>query len=622
MIDATNHIELDGVKYRLAEDAEGQHYLFHGETLRPPNAVTVQGEKSQEFQPRPDILLWNWSDWSDGEGRRKLKFGEAGRSWQLNAVRAFEEPGHLIPGYYVETTQDSTGAADITLSLTLVVGIDKLYGLDRNAANVYLWDAAADKWGAAVALTGVTAGANDTAVGDNDAIYWIERSTNNVWKWTGTGAPTKISDTDIDATATTHIAQLGAYVYVLEATTATVWEIPKSGAAGVKIDDWSEVGATPAGLTDITVLDGRIYFTVTQRSETAVREVTPTTAAGTGFGAEIARIHGLKTESLWAHSGALYLLGTHEDTAINRTVIYLTPDGDNYGTLGQIRDGDTMRRGSGAGTRMLDHFWGQAQLDSASTNHALMQIDSVSGGVACLAYDADAGATDFPASVTAYNGDIFWSTIVGTATKRVLRARSNRYMVLSNAISPEHDFDLASAKFLSSLVLSCEALPADWTIYVDYQTDNSGSWTTGITYTTDSGTGETQVITTSGTTVEFNTLQLRIRFAYTGGGVPTSAPVVLGVEARAGVAVKVPVFQLLLDLADDQSGGGQSRAGASKATAFEATAVKTTAVAFKNGYKNRQTGVFSTHSVMVDTYDVLLSKAGEGVGQVTLKEVV
>ncbi|NIP33301.1 MAG: hypothetical protein GWN18_00090, partial [Thermoplasmata archaeon] len=75
------------------------------------------------------------------------------------------------------------------------------------------------------------------------------------------------------------------------------------------------------------------------------------------------------------------------------------------------------------------------------------------------------------------------------------------------------------------------------------------------TYTTDSGTGTSQAVTTDTSTVEFKRLQLRTRFEYTGAGVPSSAPVVLGVEARAIVATKVKVFQLLLDLSTDQSAG-------------------------------------------------------------------
>jgi len=66
MIDSENHISLDGVKYRLDEAAEGEHYIRAGEPLRPPNAQVVQGETGQKFQMRPDTLLWSITDWSGG----------------------------------------------------------------------------------------------------------------------------------------------------------------------------------------------------------------------------------------------------------------------------------------------------------------------------------------------------------------------------------------------------------------------------------------------------------------------------------------------------------------------------------------------------------------------------
>ena len=91
MIDSVFHVELDGVAYKLAQGAEGAHHNLSGEPLRPPNAVTVQGENSQEFQARPDLLLWNWTDWSEGEGRRKLPFTALGRSGHRNTARDFEE---------------------------------------------------------------------------------------------------------------------------------------------------------------------------------------------------------------------------------------------------------------------------------------------------------------------------------------------------------------------------------------------------------------------------------------------------------------------------------------------------------------------------------------------------
>ena len=65
VIDSKFPIELDGVKY-LLDTVRDNHHSVSGEPLRPPNAVTVQGENSQKFQPRPEVMLWTWTDWSEG----------------------------------------------------------------------------------------------------------------------------------------------------------------------------------------------------------------------------------------------------------------------------------------------------------------------------------------------------------------------------------------------------------------------------------------------------------------------------------------------------------------------------------------------------------------------------
>lgn len=618
-----HHIELDGIRYRLAEDAEGQHHNIRGEPLRPPNAVTVQGESTQKFQPRPEVLLWNWTDWSGGEGLRTLKFGAefASRSWVLDRVRVFEEPGHLIPGYHVGTTVDSGGSVDFTQNVCLGSARENLYAVSRTGGAIYQWDESLNKWGSDLGVSGV-AGGMDAVVGDIDNLYAIENGAANTWYWDGGASWTALSTGTIP-TGQRHLAQLGPYIYVYRPRSSTIWEISKATGAITVLDTWTESGASRTdGQQALVVLDGRLYGLVSNASETAIREFTPTTAAGEGFGAEIARFDGFKGETMWAHSGSLFILGRYQDDGSERTILYLPP-GENYGTLGKLRTGNALGVVTGGSGRMLDHFFVTRQLRGADNEHALFQIDSVSGGIACLGYDEVGDVTgEDPAFVIAFKGEIFWTTKETASVHRVLRASEGRYQKDSSAISPEHDFDLVSEKFLSSLVLSCQPLPADWTVYVDYQINGSGTWVTGITYTTDNGTGTTTAITDSNSTVEFKTLQLRVRFEYTGAGNPTSAPVVLGVEARAIVATKVKVFQYLLDLSDDHSGKSQSRAGHSKVDEFQVTAAKSTSVDLKDGYTQRGAGNYDQYDVFVDDYNIVLTRPGEGIAAVTLREVI
>lgn len=624
MIDSKFHVEIDGEPYRLSKSSDDRSYSMRGEPLRPPNAVTVQGENTQKFQPRSEVLLWNWTDWSEGEGRRTLRFGESGRSWQLNAVRVFEEPGHLIPGYYVERTQDSTGAADFNQQAHLVVGAGRLWALGRGSgqADQSYWDGS--KWTAWTALGGVTNGCNMRPVGDASYVYFHEYDTQKVWRMNSSGVAGTISNSTITSSTVSAMAQNDDYVYVFLPWSAEVWEVSKAGTATTLIDTWENVSASALSALHphITEMDGRIYVAVVQDDYTSLREITPSSAAGTGFGSEIARVQGFQAEGFWAHQGKLYMTGIYRDPAEERAVLYFQPGG-SYGTLGEVRPGDDVQNTNGGGVRMLDHFFATEHLTDTLNEFALFQVDSVSGGFACVAYDEGGTLTNTtPESIVAWDGSIFVTTQPGAGNDFIARVDSSRYPDNSSAISPEHDFDLVGKKFLSSMVLGCEPLPADWTVYVDYQINGSGTWTNVITYTTDGGNGTEQAVTTDTSTVEFRRLQMRVRFEYTGAGIPTSAPVVLGVEARAIVAEKVRVWSLVLDLSDDRSAGKQSKSGASKTDTFQATALKATSIDFKDGYTSAKSGEYDTYDVFVDDYDIALDRPGEGVAIVTLREVI
>jgi len=627
LIDATHPIELDGVKYKLAATAEGDHHDVAGESLNPANAVTVQGEEGQKFQLRPDILLWSWTDWSQGEGRRKYKQGEAGRSWQLNSVRAFEEPGHLIPGYYVESTQDSSGAADFASDIVLVPAIGALYGMRKGGMSndYYLWDETNEKWGAATTLTGVTYGCQqNAAVGDSEYVYWMEATSGKLWKFDGTAAPTAINTADLTTIFGPMLAQLGPYVYVADSgvtagPNAVVWEVPKSGAAAVQIDSWTESGESLGAANGMAVVDGKVYVLTSGRNRMSIREIIPSTAAGAGYGAEIATVDGFQADSMWSHAGNLFVAGRYQTNDTHRTILYFPPGG-NYGTLGSLRDGELLETMYGGGSRMIDHFfWSDSDGETGPFN-ALWQVDSVTGGVARLGHNEDAVSNGQLLSMAVFNGDIFQTNL--NIQQRTSRAMKGSYTKSSSAISSEHDFDLAGEKYLSSILLSTEAMIADWTVYVDYMLDNDGTWTTAVTQTTDGATQLKAVISTDASTVTFGSLKLRIRFVYGGAGVPTTAPVVLGVDCRAGVTEKLNVFRYQLDLSDDHSSGGRSQSGRSKAASFLATAQKTTVLDLKDGYDDRNSGEFTQYDVTVGSYRKIMKSPSEGVGHILLKEVV
>lgn len=609
-------VEINGVGYTLAEDAEGEHYTLSGEPLRPPNAVTIQGESNQKFQMRPDVLVWSLTDWSGGEGQQKFNPKSANRWRELTGVRVFDRPGTLQPGYYMEDTLDSTGLADFAIDGPLAVGTaNGLHIFDANADDVYEWDSVNNRWETLTDLAGPTAGAM-AATGDQTYLYWHESAASDLWKWDGVTA-TALDTTNLTATA--YLTNLGGNVYAAMPTLGEVWEIAKAGGSSVQIDDFSdEKGMVVAH--GITAMDGKVYALVALDDRSMVREITPTTAAGTGFGGEIARFHGFVADSIWSHGGIVYLAG--RDGADRESVLYFAP-GAEYGSLGEVRLNDNVAQivGPNMGAQMLSHFAVAQQLSDTDQRTALYQFDAVTGGMAVLAVDEDGDAADQAiGSLVVYQDQIFISTLDGAATPRVKRAYPGGYTKSSEAISPWHDFDLAGEKILSSLELACEDLPADWTIHVDYAINGEDTWTAAITYPTDGGNGTKVAVSTDTSTIHFHSISIRIRMVYGGAGVPASGPVVLGVDVLAQVAKQVPVWRLLLDLNDDGSRTPKGHSGAQKIANLKTAADSESVVAFKDGYANRD--AVTEYDVVIDQYVMVLSHPGEGFAQVTLREIV
>lgn len=632
MIDAIHDVEINGVKYLLAEGAEGQHYDLSGEPLRPPNAVMVQGEGRQDkFQARADMLLWNITDWSGGEGQITFDPQDHNRHALLHKVDPFEEPGKLLPGRHVEVTQDSTGAADFAEEVILVNFGGTLYGISRETVNTYaIWDSTNEKWGATATFTGTPLTGlpqMDGVVADEDYIYIKETGARKVWRWDGTAsAPEELSNTLI-TTAACELLEMEDYIYVIRQQASEVYEIPKTGTlptTPVKI--WSGIPYRHTAQTDpadsghVTRGPNRGYFVSGDKAGSYVVEITPTSAAGPGYGREIAALPGFFASSIWWHDGTLFLGGNDQyalQWSRERVLLYLTLEG-TYGTLGRVRPP--------AEELYYAHFLGSIQAHLLNSyfvtrgtegDTRLWVLDSVSGGFACV------GESSYDTNVhclVAQGRDVFVSL---PSDDLVLRWTRDGYATDGYAVTPWHDMGLSDEKILSSVVLSVEAMPADWEVIVSYAVNGSTSFTTAGTYSTTSGTGTKYTISTDTTTKKFRTLRIKIAFNYTGSDdPPTTAPKVHGVEVRAQVVQPVPVWNLLLDLSDDHSNAAQSHSGARKFVNIKAAGDAKDVIAFKDGYPDRRPGQYTEYDVVVDAYRLILDKPGEGVAAVSLREVV
>lgn len=604
MIDRQYHIELNGVGYRLAEDAEGQHYIRTYEPLRPPNAGVVQGEQSAKFQVRPDTLLWSLTDWSGGAGQFLFDLENPNRHRELHAVRAFERPGVLQPGYFVEETLDNAAGTFDDFEGVLAVVDGRLALKSLSDAQVVLWGSGA--WEAPITLDTVSSGTIVGGVwGDTNNLYIVHSGTNDIYSWPGSG--TSVTALDTTGVPTDPIiAALGPVVYA--AGGGEVWEVSISGGSPVEVYNYT---GTAVGLYP---LNGRMYLLVQDNQTTHIHELTPTTAAGPGFGVELTALPGLTSQALWAHSGLLFVGGVLEESE-EQAIFYVAPDGA-LGTLGPV-ELDSAVEFLVAGpnnSAMLSHFF--ATYNSvASGDLTLYQVDSISGGMSAVA--TIALNTPTARNVAYYEGDLFVSATIDGPANRTYRALRGGYAEDSYAVSSWHDFTLADEKLLGSIVLACEPLPADWTVYVDYARDGIDSWTNAITYTTDNGTGTKVAVSTDSSTITFRTLSIRIRMEYTGSGAPTTAPAVLGVDVMATVVQPQKVWRLLLDLADDSGEG----LGEKRITNLVTAATSKVAVQLNDGYRSRKPGQFDAHDVIVDQCDMVLHRPGEGVAHVLLREV-
>ena len=620
--------ELNGVKYQAAEDAQGEAYLIQGEPLRPPNAQVVQGASgNQTFQMKPDTLLWSLSDWSGGEGQQVWSLAQS-NSWRtLDSVDPFTRPGTLTPGPYNEKGQ-LAGAGTLGKSVMLVAINDALYAFDTQSPNYYTWNVGNGNWDAAQLITN-PAGGVVALCHDGDNIFWLtsEASTSTLWSMAPGGTTaTQLANTVMGLGMS--IAAQGNNIYIgtdvhTTPKERTIHEVAKSGGTPVEIDSVS----IKAVSTVLVPMEGKVYAIVSDRERTEIREITPTSAAGTGYGRQFALLEGFGAHGAWQHSGILYMAGQY-GFAGRGQILYVEPRG-TYGALPTIRkteapDADFMGTGRSVNgnSRLIEHYFVTAKRSTANDSPSLWVADAVGGGYANISYpDSDMAGFNVVRSLQVFRDEVFYSAVDSAGTDgRIFRAVEGKFMVNSEAISPWHNFGLADEKMLASIALSVEALPADWTVELQYNIDGgTAAWTSPLSYTTTGGKGTKIAISTDTTTIKFHTLSIKVKMTYTVGGTPTTAPVILGVDVYAQVVRLQKVYNLLLDLSDDKSG---PNSGARKRLNIIAAADTEDVLDFKDGYTSSTPGVFDTLDVVIDSFQIQMSTPGEGVAAVVLKEVV
>ena len=556
------HITLNGEKYRLDESGEGQHYVLSHQPLRPPNAQLVQGESGQ-FQLRPDLLQWSWTDWSGGENQIKLDPSDSSRAFLLQNVSPFRRRGELTIGYDDQLAQDSSGVADFTVPGTLVKAYGSLFMVGSAVDDIFEWDGT--KFGAAEDITTATAASDpNSSVGDQEYLFVHETGTTKIHRRTIGGTWSNHND-QCGLTGEIIMVELGANIYIWEPLSGKVYEISKATANTA--DAETEIYNVPISSvidTDQFLMvagDNRVYLAVSINGETSIHEIIPSGAAGTGYGTEFSKIPGVTAEAIFYAGGTLFMVGfdTQPDgtPGPDRQVFYIDPE-STYGTLGTLR-GHTVTNGpsasypvpaSGRLAFSAIALPGTSEFTSdTSARIGLFEIDQVSGGIAQVGNaNADVSGLQQATSLVYFEGLYFaslaskcqyWAPNTTPATKSGI------------AISPANDFNLAGLKILESIHVICDPLPASSVISVGWQADG-GAWFEGALVTATGAVGASiQISHSTGETKTFRSLKLRVDVDSSANG----APIVKSVEVFARVNTKLRVWDLILDLADDREWG-------------------------------------------------------------------
>ena len=639
MIDSEFHFEINGVKYRAAEDAEGDHYVSDTPTLRAPNTQVVQGSSPSKVNINPDVLMWSWTDWSGGEAQLVFDPSSPARSQFIQNANFFGRPGNLLLGYDPKITKDNGGGSNFSGDVTLVVAREELYALaiGSGADEYYSWVGTSDDW-STFSSVGSTDGARDylAVCGDGNYLFFVKHNSDELWRWDGSSWANHNDQTGGNVNC--QLAELGNYVYKYDKD-GKVYELSKTTAntssAETPILDFSADGdVINFGSRKIVAADNRIYVMANYAWKTVIYEIVPSTAAQVGFGRELTRFDGMRGESIWAHGGWLFWTGVDNEadgTVGTRRVVYYLQPGASFGALGEVRSyiqsqplpaGKIM---TGAGRLNTWAFVTPAiyeDEDADSVTMNLFEVDAISGGFGAVGSAAGVwpGGDEHyePQQMVFFEGKIFVKAVdkaLGT-TNRVMFWDTGAYHSGGGAYSPAHDFGVAATKVLHSIEIECDPLSSadGHSITISYRLDG-GSWTALSAYNTNGGTGEKVVISTDGTPKTFRSIEVRATLASTDS---TTSPILKAVHVRASVNETFKAWQLLVDCTDETSPRGHT--GATLISNLDSLD-NDSVIDFKDGYPDRTPGVYTSNDVVVERVTFNLDKPGEGVASVLLREV-
>lgn len=639
MIDATFHVELNGVKYRLA-DQEELRYQMRAEPLRAEAATVLQGE-SGKFQLRPDLLEWSINDWSGGEGLLRFSDEESNRYWISHNIDALSLPGKLRIAPNYEETKNELGGT-LTESMTLGRARNGLYGARLGAKGIRKWDSTNARWGAAVSnASQVNNAAGGSAAGNARYFLYKEAGADEIWGYDDSAFSLINQDTGT-GNSVKRLVYYDNYLYINRASqsggTTGIYEIPVAGTlptTSTLILDQTSSGndiSNKAARLLVPGNDGVFWIQKLANDVSRIWKIFPSSAAGPGYGDLLLSLSGVDIDSCWFHYGILFMggrIGPESDPNRTRVILYLR--GEEIGVLANLREEEDTTSDpilSFHGEEFDRAYFAAPYAPSgysASTHWTVFAIDMITGGVFGLTVIPFGEDTELD-SLIAFQGSVFLSKDRNATSPRVYRmlppgsSYANTNSIPAYLDTPIHDFGLADEKILSTIRLVTEPLPSGTSVEIQYQLDQNGIWESAGVYNTTNGTGTEFVVSSSISTKTFRNLQLRIKLS--NGGDTTKTPVVLQVSTRATVSRTLKVWRLALALMDEGRAQDRSRSGEHQIANITTAGDSGTIVEFKDGAISRRAGVFNTHNVIIDSYSIEMNRPGEGTALVVLREVV
>ena len=655
MIDSKFHVELNGKKYTLAEDAEGTHYQRRREPLRAPTNGFVLGD-TNKFNLRPDLLEWNMTDWSGGEGYRVFDSENPNGylvGWDIDP----STPGELRLAKRWDVTQDSTGAADFDehgTAAKFVASLAFVLNTQGGVDGYHVWDDTNIKWGAIDTIAGQDLGMNLGAKSVTTPAHIYFGGDNTGGDFDIFRVKSDLSEVQF-ATISDHVnwdmaGPVNSFMYIAGEDVDLIWEVRELDltAAPLVVTSTQVLQLFPNTLQDLRfwpeliAADNRVFFSLyTSNSTSTIYQITPTSAAGAGFGEEVFRIPGFSIETMFYAFGLLFALGVRE----NKTnIFYYDPVNQTPGLLWEAPDERAFEHFSSAHKTMgsatsegqqgfITHFIHASGPSMDMSEITLMSANAINGAVwGGPTWQPSTPAGGFPHirllpwnGVTVFDGRPFatvsYLTSGPTIQTRVLRL-SDDYVTAKAGIvqSAVNDFGIVDEKVLGSFSVSLEALPAGNTVVVKYQLDQDGVWLTAGTVSTTGATEATFIVSDGSTTRRFRNLQTRLELDSDNGA---ETPVVRSLRARATVVKGVRTWSLLLN-ATDELGAMQNRSwnGATLIDNITDAADMDAVVTFKDGYSDRKAGGYTEYDVVIDDYTVSNDRPGEGTVLVSLREVV